>query len=161
MYLYWGLKEIPDDVECSDSFKTLPIDLIVDLFILGGFNLYWKPPTTIERLKVFMVWLSANEATDKQKNDIVCLLDFEDFTVEELMTTVRESGLYPAEKIDERVLDLVKKKDTLLNEKDQLLSEKDMKIKEKDLKINELDTTLQNAKKHIPICYLPYLPYLK
>ena len=157
MYLYWGLKEIPDDVECSDSFKTLPIDLIVDLFILGGFNLYWKPPTTIERLKVFIVWLSANEETDEQQNDIVATVDFEDFTVEELMTTVRESGLYPAEKIDERVLDLVKKKDTLLNEKDQLLGEKDMKIKEQDLKINELDTTLQNAKKHIPISYWHYL----
>ena len=65
MYLYWGLRDIPDDVECSDSFKTLPIDLIVDLFVLGGFNLYWKPPTTIERLKVFVVWLSANEATEQ------------------------------------------------------------------------------------------------
>ena len=176
-YLYCGLTEIPDDVECSDSFKTLPINLIVDLFKLGGLNL--------QNLKGFMVWLSANEATDEQRNDIVATLDFEDFTVEELMTTIRESGLYPAEKIDERVLDLVKKKDMLLKEKDQLLSEKDqllcekdqllrekdqllsekdkllsekdIKIKEQDLKINELDTTLQNAKKHIPIRYLHYL----
>ena len=116
-----------------------------------------KPPTTIERLKGFMVWLSANEATDEQKNDIVATFDFEDFTVEELMTTIRESGLYPAEKIDERVLDLVKKKDMLLNEKEQLLSEKDVKIKEQDLKINKLDTTLQNAKKHIPLRFLHYL----
>ena len=149
-YLYCGLKEISHDVECSASFKTLSIDLIVDLFKLGGSNLYWKQPTTIERLKAFMVWLSANEATDEQKNDIVATLDFEDFTVEELMTTIRESGLYPAEKIDERVLDLVKKKDMLLNEKD-------VKIKEQNLKINKLDTTLQNAKKHIPKRYLHYL----
>ena len=61
------------------------------------------------------------------------------------MTTVRESGLYPAEKIDERVLDLIKKKDTLLNEKDQLLSEKDMKIKEKDLKIKALVADIQRS----------------
>ena len=87
------------------------------------------------------------------------------------MTTIRESGLYPAKKIDERVLDLVKKKDMLLiekdqllsekdqllGEKDQLLSEKDVKIKEQELKINKLDTTLQNAKKHIPKRYLHYL----
>ena len=164
-YLYCGLTEIPDDVECSDSFKTLPINLIVDLFKLGGLNL--------QNLKGFMVWLSANEATDEQRNDIVATLDFEDFTVEELMTTIRESGLYPAKKIDERVLDLVKKKDLLLIEKDQLLSEKDqllgekdqllsesekdVKIKEQELKINKLDTTLQNAKKHIPKRYLHYL----
>ena len=138
MKLYFGLKEIPNDVACSDSFKTLPIDLIVDLFLFRGINfINLKRPTTMERLAVFMVWLSANEATDEQKNVIVDSFDFADFTVEELMTTVRKSGLYLAEKIDERVLELVKNKD--------------LKIKELDLKINELKDSLQDAKKRIPL----------
>ena len=74
---------------------------------------------------------------------------------------MKKRGMLPhpkkTELLTERVLDLVKKKDTLFIEKDQLLSEKDLKIKEQDLKINELDTTLQNAKKHIPISYWHYL----
>ena len=49
------------------------------------------------------------------------------------MTSVRDSGLYPASKIDERVLDLVKKKD--------------LKIKEQDLKINELKDTVKDMRK--------------
>ena len=136
--LYHRMKEVPNDAECSDSFKSLPIELIVDLFVFRGTGR--KLPTTMEKLEVFMVWLSANETTDKRKNDIVDSFDFEDFTVEELMTTIRESGLYPAKKIDERVLDLVKNKD-------QLLSEKDLKIK-------ELNDTLQDAKKYIPSYHL-------
>jgi hypothetical protein len=136
--LYCGLKGIPNDAECSDSFKTLSFNLIQDIFMIRRYrtirSLY--PPTTKERLKAFMVWLSENEVTVEQKNESMDSFYFEDFTVEEL-TTVR---LYSASKIDERVLDLVKKKDALLKEKD-------LKIKEQDLKINELKDTLQDAKK--------------
>ena len=73
-----------------------------------------------------MVRLSANEVTEEQKNEIVESFDFEDFTVEELMTSISDSGLYPANKINERVLELFKKQEKLL--------------KEKELKIKELDS---------------------
>ena len=102
------MEEIPNDAECSDSFKTLRIEMIVDLF---GKAVGWRHPTTMEKLKVFMVWLSANEATSEQKNGILDSFNFEDVPVEELMTTIRESGLYPAQKIDEMVLELVNNKD--------------------------------------------------
>ena len=67
---------------------------------------YWRPPIAKLRLEAFMVWLSKNEATEEQKNEIVEGINFEEFTVEELLTSVRDSGLYPAKRIDERVLHL-------------------------------------------------------
>ena len=97
-----------------------------------------------------MVWLSENEVTEEQKKEIVESFNLKEFSAEELLTGVRDSGLFSAKKIDERVLDIVKNKD-------QLLNEKDVKIKEQDLKINKLDTSLQNAKKYIDPCYLHYL----
>ena len=119
----------------AESFKTLPFNLIKDIFLFLPVELA-NPPTTNERLEAFMVWLSANEASLEQKNQIVDSFDFEDFTVQELMTSIRDSGLYSTKKIDERVLNLFK------NQED--------KIKEQDLKINELKDTLQEAKMYIP-----------
>ena len=58
--------------------------------------------------------------------------DIFDFTFEELMTSVRDSGLYPGSKIDNRVLEIVKKK--VLN-----IKEKDLRIKEQDSKIKQLE----------------------
>ena len=57
-------------------------------------------PTTKQRFVAFMVWLSENEVSEKDKNEIVDSLSFDDFTVEELMTAVRNSGLYSGSKID-------------------------------------------------------------
>ena len=66
-------------------------------------------------------------------------LDFEDFTVEELITSIRVSGLYPAKIIDKRLLDLVKNKD--------------LKIEEQDLKIEKLNDLLEDAIKYISPLY--------
>ena len=76
-----------------------------------------------------MVWLSANKGSDEQKNQIVDSFDFEKFTVQELITSVRDSGLYSTKKIDERVLNLFK------NQED---------------KTNELKDTLQKVRMYIP-----------
>ena len=83
--------------------------------------------STFEVFKAFTVWLSENEVTIDERSEIADSFDlvFEDFTVEELMTSVRDSGLYPSSKIDQRVLEIVK--------------EKDLKIKEQDSKIKQLE----------------------
>ena len=73
--------------------------------------------------QAFTVWLSENEVTKDERKEIA---DIFDFTFEELMTSVRDSGLYPASKIDQRVLEIVK--------------EKDLKIKDQDLKIKQLES---------------------
>ena len=119
--VYFELKAIPDDVKCSDSFKFLPFSLIKDIFQCSFAYVKLKcppPPTTMEKTKAFMIWLSENEITEEQKNEILDSFDFEDFTVEELMTSISDSGLYPAKKINERVLKLFKKQEQLLKEKE-------------------------------------------
>ena len=143
--LYFGLKKIPNDVSASDSFKTLPFYLIKDIFLYDASCLHplqgppTPMPTTLERTNAFMVWHSKNEVTEEQKNEIVNSFDFVDFTVEELITIIRVSGLYPAKMIDKRLLDLVKNKD--------------LKIEEQDLKIEKLNDILEDAKKYISPFY--------
>ena len=69
-----------------------------------------------------MIWLSENEITEEEKEEIVESFEFDDFTVEELMTTVRKSGLYSNITIDERVLELFKEQGDRLKEQDKLLN---------------------------------------
>ena len=76
-----------------------------------------------ERFDAFTFWMSGNEVSDEEKVDIVDCFKFEDFTAEELLTCVRDSGLYSVKKIDKRVLDLIRRKDKLLEEKDRKLDE--------------------------------------
>ena len=113
---FFLLKRIPVDADGLDSFKALPFNLIKDIFLLGknvvilnGVNgPPFDPPTAIQVLQAFMVWLSENEATEEQKSEIVDSFNFEEFTLEELITSVWDSGLYPTKRIDERVLKLFK-----------------------------------------------------
>ena len=121
--LYCELKGILSDVKSSDTFKTLPFNLIREIFLCPASNVKRSfLPKTKQKLDSFMIWLSENEndVTEEQKKGIVDSFEFDDFTVEELMTTVRKSGLYPNSKIDERVLELFKKQEDLLKEKAKL-----------------------------------------
>ena len=133
--VFFNLKDIPNDVESSDSFKSLSFHLMREIVLSCVYNSYMRrrrdQPTTKQVFDAYMVWLSENEVTKEDRNEIADGLNFEDFTLEELMNSVRDSGLYSGSKIDERVLELVKKKDNLL-------IEKDLKIREQDLKIQRL-----------------------
>ena len=114
--LHFGLKEIPNDVKGSDSFKSLPFNLIKEIFLFvvepGLIS-----PTTKQRFDAFMVWLLENKVTEEQKTEIIESLDFEDFTAEELLTSVRDSGLYSVKKIDKRLLDIFKEQESKLKAK--------------------------------------------
>ena len=114
--LHFGLKEIPNDVKGSDSFKSLPFNLIKEIFLFvvepGLIS-----PTTKQRFDAFMVWLLENKITEEQKTEIIESLDFEDFTAEELLTSVRDSGLYSGKKIDKRLLDIFKEQESKLKAK--------------------------------------------
>ena len=120
--VFLNLKDIPNDVESSDSIKTLPFHMMREIIQLYNVDKLYVP--TFAVFEAFMVWLSENEVTNEERNEITDSLDFEDFTVEELMTSVRDSGLYSGSKIDKRVLEIVK--------------EKDLKIQEQDLKLKQI-----------------------
>ena len=114
--LYYALMEIPENVKASDSFKCLSFDLIKDIFLFDLELYEYEYPSSSHKLNSFVAWLSANEITEEQKKEIVESFDFEDFTVEELLTSVRDSGFYSVKKIDERLLELFKKqKETIEN----------------------------------------------
>ena len=89
--LHISLKHVPVDVQSSDSFKTLPFNMIREILLLKvinhGFNDYVgrNLPTNKQRFQAFMVWLSQNEneITEEEKNEIVDSYDFEAFAVEE------------------------------------------------------------------------------
>ena len=129
------MKNILNDVESSDSFRTLPFHWMKDIVKYQIDDcIVMSNRSTFEIFESFGFWLSENEVTEDEKKEIADIVDvnFEDFSVEELLSSVRDSGLYPGSKIDNRVLEIVKKK--VLN-----IKEKDLRIKEQDSKIKQLE----------------------
>ena len=103
--IIWELNLCLDyDVRAKDYFSTLPFNLMKDIILCE--DEYFFQSVQQEKLKAFMIWLSENEVSEEQKTEIVESFKFEDFTAEELLTSVRDSGLYSAKRIDERVLEL-------------------------------------------------------
>jgi len=140
--LNFSLSEIPDDVSASDSFKTLPYNLMKEIMQSDDDKYYIS---STPRCKVFMVWLSENEITEEQKDVIVESLNLEDFTAEVLLE-VRDLGLFPTKKIDERVIELLEIQKKLMEEKDSMILEKDSTILELRLKVRELKDTLADVR---------------
>ena len=58
-----------------------------------------------------MFWLSGNECTEEDKRDILDSIDFNEFTVKDLLDNVRKSGLYPEDRIERRVIEMFREKD--------------------------------------------------
>ena len=121
----------------KSSFKSLPFNLIRDIFLSDPFSQN-SLPTTKHKFDSFMIWISENEITEEEEMEIVESFEFDDFTMEELMTTVRESGLYMNETIDERLLEIFKEQGEKLQEKDTLLKNQDKLLKKKERQINRM-----------------------
>ena len=64
-------------------------------------------------------------SSDEDKNEIRESIDFNKFSVEELLTYVEESKLYTIEEIKQRVIQINKEKDESLNEKDKVILAKE------------------------------------
>jgi len=150
--VYQNLKDIPNDVASSDSFKTLPFnvmrEIVLDKAVFSSPSIRIDLPTK-QRFEAFVVWFSENKVTQEDENEILASFDFEDFTVEDLMTAVRDSGLYSGTKIDKRVLELVKNQDNLLKVKDMKIQIQDLKIQKQDLKIQKQSDLIEAAKNYM------------
>lgn len=59
----------------------------------------------ITRLRTFATWFSSNDLDSVTKEEIQETIEFDDFTTEELATEVKESGLYPTDKIIAKMLE--------------------------------------------------------
>jgi len=142
--LVYGLWDISNDEEI-ESFKTLPFNWLKDIFTID--STYLSFLNTKQRFDSFIIWLSENEATEDQKKEIVKFFYFEEFTVKELITSVRDSGLYPTSKIDERVLELFKNQGDLLKEKDKLIEAKDNLLKDQEKLLKSKDKQIKAQEK--------------
>ena len=112
-----GIPHVPDVVKNSDAFKHLPFNLL-DLIYLEALEEDEdeddddeededdRKPTLKDLFYAFVFWLTENDCTEKEKEMIMGYFNFNDFTTEELLTDVKESGLYPIEDIHRRVIDI-------------------------------------------------------
>ena len=66
-----------------------------------------------DRLNVFVFWLSGNECSDEDKKEIKDSIDLKKscFTADKLLTDVRQSGLFSIKEVDDRLLDIIRKKE--------------------------------------------------
>ena len=122
--LYLNLDDfshIPDVVKNSDAFKHLPYNLLDDIYFTVGDEYYNdenydRLPTDKESFDAFMFWLSENDCTCEEKKRMKRSFDFDSFTVEDLLTDVKKSGLFSVEEIDRRVLEICREKDEEIEE---------------------------------------------
>ena len=120
--------QVFDEIEGKSFEGIWGFDIVIkDIFLCVCM---FDTPSALLRLKAFMVWLSQNEVTEEQQKEIVDSFNLEEFSAEELLTEVRDSGLFSAKKIDERMLEL---------------------LNEKELKIKELRNSLEDAKRYVPL----------
>ncbi len=122
------IPHIPEVIKNSEVFKTLPFEMVE---LILGTNVPTNKTTTKNKFNAFVYWMSENEVSDENKMEIVKCFHFEDFTGEELLTTVRKSGLYPDSKIDERLR-------VVLQEKDKVIEAQKKSIREKNTTITSL-----------------------
>ena len=132
--VFLNLKDIPNNVASSDAFKSLPFKVIREIIQYNLMLSSGRTPTTKQKFEAFMVWLSENdnEVTIEDKMEFAnrFSFNFDDFTVEELMTSVRDSGLYSSTKIDEEILEKFKKQEELLKETND-----DLKYRKRQIKL--------------------------
>ena len=63
------------------------------------------PSMTIYRFETLVFWLSVNLETNK-KDELLKMIDFDHFNIQDLATDVRKSGLYDTDRIIERMAEL-------------------------------------------------------
>ena len=118
MELFLSLKDIPhipDVVMNNEAFTSLPAFLVKEVLMYTYLEDYDNDdadyiPTTKQRFDAFVFWYSQNilECSDQDRREITDSFTFDDFTVEDLLTDVRSSRLFSVKRVDMRVLDILK-----------------------------------------------------
>ena len=154
--LHKSLKDIPhipDIVEDFLEFKFLPYSLVKDILLYDKGE--WKAtvmdssPSTKQKFDAFMFWLSENDCGEDEKNAIVDSFNFDDFTVDELLTEVRMSGLYSVSKVTSKALEILNKKDQLICNQEQEIISNQTLLSGKDREIEELRGSLKAKEEKI------------
>ena len=126
------IPHIPEVVQDSEAFKNLPITSLMDILFNADAKVLFD---------AFVFWLDGNECTEEDKRVILDnYIDFDYFTVEDLLGEVKKSNLYPEEKIVNRVKEMFRVKEKMLKRKADT-------IREKDEAISDLHRQIKKAKK--------------
>ena len=97
-------------------------------------------------MNTLVTWLSLNSVDDEVKEEFLQTLDFDHFTSKELASDVRQSGLYAAGKIIERMENLFEMK----NMEFETLSAKENETrKERDHMKKDMNTVKSNLNRSI------------
>jgi len=149
--LYRSLRDIPhipDVVQNSDVFTSLPVNLLEDILLhIAETDMFYDKsvtPTTKQRFDAFVFWLEKNQCDEEERTDITESFWLSDFTGQELLTDVRRSGLFSIQKIDSKVLEILNscQDNVLKQEKEITTCRKDLVKKEKELTMkNDVLTT--------------------
>ena len=109
-YSLGNIPHIPDVVENSEAFKKVPFKMLEEILMKTedeDIEEDWKRiPYQKDRFDAFVFWLSANDCNSEEKEDIKETFDISHFSVKELLTDVKNSGLYPIEEIHKGVLEI-------------------------------------------------------
>ena len=143
---------IPDVVQNSESFKRLPANLLKDVILCGDTDMIESNlPSVKNEFDAFMFWLSENEISEDDKREIAKHLecDLDDFTPEELLTDVKNSGLFSMKMIDYRVIKFIQDKDRHLKANDRMITNFLLILKDKDRELKAKDKTISKKRKEV------------
>ena len=63
-------------------------------------------------------WIDGNDCREEDKTDILDnVIPFDEFTLDELLGKVRKTGVYTEERIDARIKEIFREKDSMLTKK--------------------------------------------
>ena len=156
--LFRSLKDIPhipDVVENSDAFTSLPANLLKDILLHREkiIAIVGVTPTTKQRFDAFVFWLEKNQCDENERTEIARSFCLSDFNGQELLTDVRRSGLFSIKEIDSKVLEILNscqqnlvKREAELTAKNDALSKKQKVISSKDAIIKRTNTELCSKK---------------
>lgn len=142
--LYRSLRDIPnipDVVLDHDAFKNLPFDVLEDILVQVEWSVEssddFSFATSMEKIDIFMYWLSSNNCSAIEKKRIANSVDLDEFTAEELLTVVRKSNLFSVQLIDRKVLKIIKNQMASINKKEIEIREKDALIQQNNCQLLE------------------------
>ena len=104
---------------------------------------------TTARFKTFLTWLSVNSMEADRKAEILEMFDFNHFSVQDLASDVRNSCLYPCDKIIKRMEKLFKEQQERLILNGWRMNYLEKKSEEKDEILEEKETELEQLKEKL------------
>ena len=105
------------DAEAGATLQQMNIKMIKEILLYKYDRAdpsvkMWRKPATMGRFQYFQVWYSKNkDCKDEEKKSILDSIDLDEFTGEELLTVVKDSGLFPEEVIIKKCIEKLRKSD--------------------------------------------------